>query len=865
MGERKSRWVIVTPTGDQLVFSSLSELQEALMGNEQGEDDQEHMRVSTCDLEPSQAFAAAQRHVVAGRAGVAMGVGVAGRGTPSPYQNTLAGIPLPQHVMAAAGVRTTNLGGFSPAGQGAHEMRAKSVAASGDAPSGAALLRNTPVPSSGPRGRVRLRRTTPAGLFAPPANPQLPAPRAANDLDADWPHGGRGPSGTKPGLVAPAAPAPQLPSRTYGYNEMKPRWSPPPHGEGAPGSHEPPPTRRLPRFASASPTCPGLYPLTKTRTSPGLHPGRAANAAPARLEPLPPVPVAAPMRPRATPSPSGEPSLDSVDAIWAAMLQSTSKFVPFPMPPRGASPQPVDMAAQQEAQNVDDGWASVADMPALPPRQTPQQMPPRQTPQQMPPMQQMPVQQMPIQQLQPMVPVALNEPVNPFMKGSEKALLEAYPANQTPPHAAAAHAARIAQGWAPPPMPVPPPLPPGYAYEGQGGVRDQGGFRPQGWQEQGGGAWQEEPGAYPDQASYPEPSGNFGDYRNVVGQSDLDLNALPMPPPSLPVRSRSQSDGPDLSEAMRSQIPSDEAPRYSVPSLDDRDSSSSASMPLMHEQERRFPRWWFPLIAAAGFGVGVLLVVGREGPPSRAAAVDAPAKASASQVQETKPAAPPPQVVATATSEPAPVAPAPAPTPIAPTPVAVNDRPAEPPSVGTSAVDRRPEPVAATPAKVIELGPSKTDKVVEKTEKTEKTTEKTEKPAEASAEAAGEPGATPVKLEGKSNYDKAVNAQRAGDYARARTLYRQVAEKDPHNFEAQTGLGDVARAMGEKQEAILAYRRALAENPSFYPALLGLADVLWETGDKTAATERYAEIAKRFSPSMYPNRVRERVSGGETP
>ena len=858
MGERKSRWVIVTPTGDQIVFGSLTELQEALMGSEQGEqEDQEHMRVSTCDLEPSQAFAAAQRHVVAGRAAVAGGSPraavdvqrVAGRGTPSPYQNTLAGIPLPQHVMAAAGVRTTHVGGFAPQGQGAPEMRGKSVAASGEGPSGAALLRNTPVPPSGPRGRVRLRRTTPAGLFAPPANPRLPAPAAANDALP-----GRGPSGTKPGLIAPQAPAPRA------------LYAPPP------ASAE---VRRAPRFASASPTCPGLYPNAKTRTSPGIHqPGRAPDGAPAarrqdeaarrieparvapmpmaRLEPLPPVPVA-PMRPRATPSPSGEPSLDSVDAIWAAMLQSTSKFVPFPMPPR--APSPVDPAAQHEAQVVDEGWASAANIPALPPHPMPE----------MQPMQPMPMQQ--LQPVQAMPQAPLNEPGNPFMKGSERALLEAYPRGQTPPHAM--NAARVAQGWAPPPIPTPPPIPPGYAYDGQAGF-DQGGFRPQGWQEQGGGGWQEQAGAYQEQgqASYPEPSG-FGDYRNVEGHSELDLNALPMPPPSLPVRSHEHG-GPDLSEAMREQVPADEAPRYSIPSLDDRDSSSSASMPLMHEPERRFPRWWFPLIAAAGFGVGVLLVVGREGPPSRNAAADSP-KAVASAVQEAKPAAPP--VVATATTEPAPVAPTPvAPAPIEPTPVAVNERAPEPPQVGTTASERRSEPAAA-PAKVIELGSTKAadkpDKV-EKTDKSEKTdkadkADKTEKPAAATADATGEPGATPAKLEGKSNYDKAVNAQRSGDLAKARTLFRQVTEKDPHNFEAQTGLGDVARAMGEKQEAVAAYRHALAENASFYPALLGLADALWESGDKTAASERYAEIARLFSPSMYPNRVRERVSGGETP
>ena len=116
-----------------------------------------------------------------------------------------------------------------------------------------------------------------------------------------------------------------------------------------------------------------------------------------------------------------------------------------------------------------------------------------------------------------------------------------------------------------------------------------------------------------------------------------------------------------------------------------------------------------------------------------------------------------------------------------------------------------------------------------------------------------------------SAYERAVAAHQSGNLAKARTLYRLAVEKEPHNFEAQAGLGDTERAQGDKTAAALAYRRALAENPAFYPALLGLADVLWESGERAQAQERYTEITRRFSPSMYPIRVRQRLSAPESP
>ena len=339
----------------------------------------------------------------------------------------------------------------------------------------------------------------------------------------------------------------------------------------------------------------------------------------------------------------------------------------------------------------------------------------------------------------------------------------------------------------------------------------------------------------------------------------FDPNAVAMPPPSLPIRDRTHEQGPDLSEAMREQSPRLATPRYSIPAYDDdRDTPSSASMQLM-QPERRFPRWWFPLIAAAGFGVGVLIVVGREGPPAATHAEVTAQKGAPASESKTPSAGATNATGATGAAatgertrepvvvterEPAPVAAPPlVPAPIAPAPIAT--------SAPAAANERREEPKtvnASTSARATEAS-------------AERAAAKSERAANAANATDGAaPAEKPVREEGKTNYERAVNAQRAGDSARARTLFKTVSDKEPHNFEAQTGLGDAERAQGDKAAAILAYRRALAENPSFYPALLGLADTLWDSGDHTAAAERYAEVARRFSPSMYPNRVRERVS-----
>jgi tetratricopeptide (TPR) repeat protein len=111
-----------------------------------------------------------------------------------------------------------------------------------------------------------------------------------------------------------------------------------------------------------------------------------------------------------------------------------------------------------------------------------------------------------------------------------------------------------------------------------------------------------------------------------------------------------------------------------------------------------------------------------------------------------------------------------------------------------------------------------------------------------------------------TSMDAAVAAQKSGDLARATTLYKALIAKSPNDIESLTALGDIARSERRTGEAIGYYRRALLVNASFFPALLGLADALWDSGERAAAQQRYTEITTRFSPSMYPTYVRQRIA-----
>ena len=85
----------------------------------------------------------------------------------------------------------------------------------------------------------------------------------------------------------------------------------------------------------------------------------------------------------------------------------------------------------------------------------------------------------------------------------------------------------------------------------------------------------------------------------------------------------------------------------------------------------------------------------------------------------------------------------------------------------------------------------------------------------------------------------AVAAHRAGDRARAKSLYRQVIAADPTNADAYNNLGTAHRIDQEFNEAEAAYRRALAINPAFAAAWSNLGLVLEARGRSTDAAAAY--------------------------
>jgi TolA-binding protein len=299
----------------------------------------------------------------------------------------------------------------------------------------------------------------------------------------------------------------------------------------------------------------------------------------------------------------------------------------------------------------------------------------------------------------------------------------------------------------------------------------------------------------------------------------------PLPPPSVPVR-KNDMGMPDLSEAMRVDAVRAQMVRAAPPEttpLEFEERATPSSSMMESPRRRRFPKWLVPALAfvtVATLGVSLVSLIAKHATPvaqGKEVGKEVVAREAKEARRENVPAhaASSAMAMAPATTRPA-----------APKPPVTASVAASPPPAETAA----PEPAA-------------------------KASSVTSSPAPKAAAAD----------EGKSAYERAVRAHQSGDATKARSLYRIAVEKEPHNFEAQVGLGDIERQQGDKTAAALSYRRALAENPAFYPALLGLADVLWETGEKSQAQERYTEITKRFSPSMYPIRVRQRLNGVDGP
>lgn len=102
--------------------------------------------------------------------------------------------------------------------------------------------------------------------------------------------------------------------------------------------------------------------------------------------------------------------------------------------------------------------------------------------------------------------------------------------------------------------------------------------------------------------------------------------------------------------------------------------------------------------------------------------------------------------------------------------------------------------------------------------------------------------------------EQADRAAQAGNWERARSLYSQVARKDPANVFAQIGLGDAALATGKPQAAWPYYRKAMALEPqnesaqngvARYLATLTPAQALQTLATLPAVQQRYLVAVKR--------------------
>jgi tetratricopeptide (TPR) repeat protein len=107
---------------------------------------------------------------------------------------------------------------------------------------------------------------------------------------------------------------------------------------------------------------------------------------------------------------------------------------------------------------------------------------------------------------------------------------------------------------------------------------------------------------------------------------------------------------------------------------------------------------------------------------------------------------------------------------------------------------------------------------------------------------------------------QAAAAVRAGDLARAETLYSAALASQPGNVEALSGLGDVARRRGDAARASQLYDQVLAQNPSYLPAMMASADQKWASGNRAGALLLYRRIVDQAGTgSDYGSRAQARI------
>ena len=86
-------------------------------------------------------------------------------------------------------------------------------------------------------------------------------------------------------------------------------------------------------------------------------------------------------------------------------------------------------------------------------------------------------------------------------------------------------------------------------------------------------------------------------------------------------------------------------------------------------------------------------------------------------------------------------------------------------------------------------------------------------------------------------FQQALDAQRTGDYVRARDLYLRVIALTPNNAEAYNNLGAVYRALGDLVASEASYRRAVTADPRYAGAWSNLGAVLGLLGRRQEAIQ----------------------------
>ena len=108
---------------------------------------------------------------------------------------------------------------------------------------------------------------------------------------------------------------------------------------------------------------------------------------------------------------------------------------------------------------------------------------------------------------------------------------------------------------------------------------------------------------------------------------------------------------------------------------------------------------------------------------------------------------------------------------------------------------------------------------------------------------------------------RAHAARQAGKLDEAEALFKSVLASQPGDTEALAGLGDIAKARGDKTGSVSYYEEVAKQNPSYIPALAGLADAKWEAGDYAAAAGLYRQVLDRTGgEGPYGAKARARIA-----